>query len=131
MLDLACRRAEATGAADRCEFVLGTFPKDAPQETFDYAVVMGVLDYIADPAAFLGPLAQRVRGKAALSFPSQHGFRTPLRKLRYWLKRCPVYFYGSGQVQSLMEDAGFADVQVVKIPGAGQDYVAIGRGTAK
>jgi cyclopropane fatty-acyl-phospholipid synthase-like methyltransferase len=130
MLDLARRRAEATGAADRCKFVLGTFPKDAPRETFDYAVVMGVMDYIADPAAFLRALAQCVRSKAALSFPSQHWFRTPLRKFRYWLKRCPVYFYDAGEVERLMRDAGFQDVHVEKIPGAGMDFVGTGRGAA-
>ncbi len=40
MLDLARQRAVTTGVADKCEFTLGVFPQDSPQETFDYAIVM-------------------------------------------------------------------------------------------
>jgi len=126
MIDLARQHATTAGVADKCEFLLGTFPQDSPQETFDYAIVMGVMDYIADPLAFLSALAKRVRLRAVLSFPSKHWFRTPLRKVRYWLKRCPVYFYDSPQIKSLMQNAGFSKINVEKIPGAGMDFVVIG-----
>lgn len=128
MLDLAQRRAAATGVADRCEFVEGTFPADAPDGTFDHAIVMGVMDYIPDAQAFLKALRERVRGRAVLSFPSKHWFRTPLRKARYWIKRCPVYFFDAAQIETLMHDAGFLNVRVEKISGAGMDYMAAGSG---
>lgn len=122
MLDLGRQRAAAAGVADKCEFILGVFPQDSPQETFDYAIVMGVMDYIADPLPFLSALAKRVRLHAVLSFPSKHWFRTPLRKVRYWLKRCPVYFYEPLQIEELSKAAGFSNIKVEKIPGAGMDY---------
>jgi hypothetical protein len=71
---------------------------------------MGVMDYIADPSAFLSALGQRVRLHAVLSFPSKHWFRTPLRKVRYWLKRCPVYFYEPAQIEELSKAAGFSNI---------------------
>jgi ubiquinone/menaquinone biosynthesis C-methylase UbiE len=126
MLELARRRAEQAGVAQACTFCLGTFPQDAPQEVFDDAIVMGVLDYVPDPSSFLSALASRVKRRAVLSFPSKHWFRTPLRKLRYWIKRCPVYFFDRAQIERLMADAGFVEVRVVKIAGAGMDYVATG-----
>lgn len=126
MIDLGRQRATATGVADKCEFLLGTFPEDAPQETFDYAIVMGVMDYTSDPSAFLSTLAQIVRLRAVLSFPSKHWFRTPFRKIRYWLKRCPVYFYDSPQIKALMQNAGFSKINIEKVPGAGMDFVATG-----
>ena len=122
MLDLARQRAAAAGVTDKCDFVLGAFPQDSPQETFDHAIIMGVMDYIADPAAFLSTLNQRVRLCAVLSFPSKHWFRTPLRKVRYWLKRCPVYFYEPSQIEKLSKTAGFSNTKIEKMPGAGQDY---------
>jgi len=122
MIDLARRRVAAAGVSDKCEFLLGAFPKDSPQEVFDYAIVMGVMDYIADPLVFLSALAKRVRLRAVLSFPSKHWFRTPLRKFRYWLKRCPVYFYEHEQIEELSKAAGFSSTRVEKIPGAGMDY---------
>ena len=124
MISLAHQRAAAGGLAHKCEFILGVFPQDAPPEKFDYAIVMGVMDYIADPSAFLSALAQRVRLRAVLSFPSKHWFRTTLRKVRYRLKRCPLYFYEPLQIEELLKDAGFSNIKVKKIPGAGMDFVA-------
>lgn len=122
MLDLARQRAITAGVADKCKFTLGVFPQDAPQEIFDYAIVMGVMDYIVNPLPFLSTLAQRVRLCAVLSFPSKHWFRTPLRKIRYCVKRCPVYFYEPQQIESLSKAAGFSQTKIKKIPGAGMDY---------
>ncbi len=126
MIRLAQERAEAAGATDRCEFRLGTFPDDAPDEPFNYAIVMGVMDYVADPEAFLTALAKVVTEKAVLSFPSTHWFRTPLRKVRYWIKRCPLYFHDRDAIEAMVRKAGFKDVRITKIPGAGMDYVVIG-----
>lgn len=122
MLDLAGRRAEKAGVADRCGFVLGTFPQNAPEENFDYSITMGVMDYIADPREFLSRLAQSVREKSVLSFPCYHWYRTPIRKLRYWVKRCPVYFYRPEDIEDMAGAAGFSGVKIDKMPGAGQDY---------
>ena len=126
MIDLARRRVADAGVADRCTFLCGAYPEDAPDEQFDYALVMGVMDYIPDANGFLSSLCRQVRRRAVLSFPSTHWFRTPLRKVRYKIKRCPLYFYTLPRIESLMTDAGFGDVHVVKIPGAGMDYVATG-----
>jgi cyclopropane fatty-acyl-phospholipid synthase-like methyltransferase len=122
MLDLARKRAEAAGVIDKCEFVLGTFPQDAPEGKFDYSITMGVMDYVADPLAFLAALAGQIKICAVLSFPSKHWFRTPFRKFRYWIKRCPVYFYEPRQIEELSRAAGFSNLKIEKIPGAGMDY---------
>ena len=122
MLDLARKRAIAANVADKCEFVLGTFPQDTPAEKFNYAIVMGVMDYAPDPRNFLQALAKQITNRAVLSFPSKHWFRTPLRKFRYWLKRCPVYFYEPLQIEQLSKAAGFSNIKIKKIPGAGMDY---------
>ncbi len=122
MLELGRQRAASAGVSNKCEFVLGIFPKDSPKGTFDYAIVMGVMDYIEDPLAFLSALAQRVQLSAVLAFPCKHWFRTPLRKIRYWFKRCPVYFYDPEQIEKLSKAAGFSRVNIQKIAGAGMDY---------
>ena len=83
---------------------------------------MGVMDYIADPLAFLSTLAEHVRIHAVLSFPSKHWFRTPFRKVRYWLKNCPVYFYEPSEIEEFSKAAGFSNATIEKIPGAGMDY---------
>jgi ubiquinone/menaquinone biosynthesis C-methylase UbiE len=125
MIDLGLQRATAAGVSDRCEFILGSFPACKPSEVFDHAIVMGVMDYIKDPLTFLKVLSQEVRLCVVASFPSRHWFRTSFRKFRYWLKRCPVYFYDSDQIKKLSEAAGFKRIDIRKIPGAGMDYFVI------
>ena len=122
MLDLARQRVDAAGVANKCEFISGTFPKSLPVETFDYSITMGVMDYIADPLQFLTALAKVVQGRCVLSFPSVHWFRTPLRKWRYRLKQCPVYFYKPADIEKMGRAVGFSKVHICKMPGAGQDY---------
>ena len=121
MLALAQKRLEQNWLAQRCTLVQETFP-GAKVEPHDHAIVMGVMDYVADAASFLAALKPLVRLSAVLSFPSKHWFRTPFRKFRYRLRRCPVYFYDEPTIRSLCTTAGFADIAIRKIPGAGMDY---------
>ena len=121
MLDLARQRLDHAGVSDRCTMVHGYFPQVSLTPA-DHAIVMGVMDYIADPTAFLTALQPLVKRSAAVSFSSTHWARTPFRKFRYNLRKCPVFFYEEAQIRRICRTAGFREVQVVKIPGAGMDY---------
>jgi len=59
-------------------------------EKFDYAIVMGFMDYIADPSALIGKVLRVCRGKAFFSFPADGGPLAWQRRLRY-RNRCPLY----------------------------------------
>ena len=122
MLELASQRIASAGMADRLSIVEGYFPGARVDGTFDYAIVMGVLDYVADPAAFLKALRPLLRKGAAISFPSTHWFRTPFRSVRYRLRSVPVYFYTAARIDQLMKEAGIRKYTVTKIAGAGQDF---------
>jgi len=124
MLDLARKRAEENGVVGRCSFVAGSFPDTRPETVYDASIVMGVMDYVGDPYGFLRALRECTAGAAVVSFPSRHWLRTPVRKVRYRIKRCPLWFYDEKQVDHLLRDAGFTSVLVDKIPGAGMDIVA-------
>jgi 2-polyprenyl-3-methyl-5-hydroxy-6-metoxy-1,4-benzoquinol methylase len=127
MVELARARAKDLGVADRCEFRVGSFPQDAPEEVFDHIAAMGVMDYVADPVPFVAAMRKCARISAMTSVPSIHWFRTPLRRLRYRIKRCPVYFYRRDEVEAVYREGGFKHVKIAKMPGAGMDYFAIGR----
>lgn len=118
------RLAQAGIAEDRCQLIEGIFPgaHGASIKPHDFAIVMGVMDYVENPQAFLKALRPLVKRLAVVSFPSEHWFRTPFRKLRYRLRQCPVYFYNEPGIRTLGTSAGFSDVRIQKIPGAGMDY---------
>ena len=106
---------------ERCRLVLTAFPNPDVKPAH-HVIVMGVMDYVKDAQKFLSALRPLVLESAAVSFPSKHWFRTPFRKFRYTLRRCPVYFYDEPQIRSLCHCAGFSQVDVYKIPGSGQGY---------
>jgi len=122
MLELTAKRVARLGRSDRVTIVEGLFPETTPPGPFDFVIVMGVLDYVADAPAFLKALRSVVAGTAALSFPSKHWLRTPIRRVRYRVRNCPVYFYDEEQIRAIGAAAGFGGVDVTKIPGAGMDY---------
>jgi cyclopropane fatty-acyl-phospholipid synthase-like methyltransferase len=121
MLARLRRRLADAGVENRCTVVEGFFP-GARVRKVDHAIVMGVMDYVEDAEAFLTALHALVGESAAVSFPSIHWFRTPLRRVRYRLRRCPLYFYDERRIREIARAAGFRGIEVCKIPGAGMDY---------
>jgi len=122
MLALVRQRLQQNGVGEgRCELLEGTFP-GVTIKPHDFAIVMGVMDYVADAQTFLNALLPLVKHLAVVSFPSEHWFRSPFRKFRYRLRRCPVYFYDDAGIRRLCSTAGFTDVRIQKIPGAGMDF---------
>jgi len=125
MLGLVRQRLAQGGIAeDRCKLIEGIFPGEQGVniKPHDFAIVMGVMDYVEDPQAFLNALRPLVKRLAVISFPSEHWFRTPFRKFRYQLRQCPVYFYNEDGIRRLSAAAGFSNVRIQKIPGAGMDF---------
>jgi len=107
MIDLARTLAREQGAADACEFTVGDFMEMDFPERYDGVIALGVLEYVSDPAAFLRKMRQCARTFIFFSIPSPTLVRSPLRKLRYALRSCPVHFYRRSRIASLMREAGF------------------------
>ena len=81
MLKIARERAEYAGVGERCSFELGDFLTYPLPEPFDYAIVMGFMDYVSDPRAIIERVLDIVRVRAFFSFPKAGG---PLAWQRQW-----------------------------------------------
>ncbi|MEE9131157.1 MAG: methyltransferase domain-containing protein [Phycisphaerales bacterium] len=114
MNELATCHAEQAGVADRCRFDFGDFLEYEIPEQFDYAVVMGFMDYIADPSTVIRKVLSATRVKAMFSFPAAGGFLAWQRKLRY-RKRCELYMYTAAQLEELFSQAGDNSVRIEPI----------------
>ncbi|MGB5105944.1 MAG: class I SAM-dependent methyltransferase [Candidatus Zixiibacteriota bacterium] len=126
MLDLAHTHLSGLNSGSaKCEFVLADIDTYSSDERFDVVVAMGFFDYIAEPVPRLAKLRGLCNESVIASFPSISFYRTPLRKVRYAIKRCPVYFYRVEEIKQLARESGFSDCEVTKIKGAGMDYIAI------
>lgn len=122
MLELTRQRVERIGAQGKVSYQESYFPPKQPLGKFNCAIVMGVLDYVEDSTAFLKALREIITDAAVISFPSWHWFRTPIRKVRYRLRSCPVWFYTDADIQNNARAAGWGTVDIRKIAGAGMDY---------
>lgn len=125
MLQLARERIDRRGGLDRLTLQEGYFPEARPAEKHNHAIVMGVLDYIPEPGPMLKAIVESVDTSAVVSFPSIHWLRTPIRRFRYNLRKCPVWFYDQRMIEALAEDSGARDFKITKIDGAGMDYVLL------
>jgi SAM-dependent methyltransferase len=107
MIDLASRLASRRGLADACEFTVGDFREMELPGLYDAAIALGVFDYLPEPVPFLRKMRRHARTLVFFTVPSPTLVRSPLRKLRYALRRCPVFFYRRKKVASLLREAGF------------------------
>jgi ubiquinone/menaquinone biosynthesis C-methylase UbiE len=123
MLALAKQRVAQLDMLERARFVEGYFPDESPKETFDHAIVMGVLDYVHDAHRFIDGVRRVVTVGATISFPSTHWFRGPVRMVRYKLRNCPLFLYDVEKIIRIMQAASVKNYKILKLPGAGMDYV--------
>jgi len=121
MLDLAGDQARQE--AERCEgtveLLCGDFLSTPIGQPLDYAIVMGVMDYVSDAAAFLGKLKDSFTEKAVISFPVSENIWKWQRKVRYHLRGCPLHFYRRKRLEKLLADTAVASYTVEK---ADRDY---------
>ena len=123
MLELARRAISRTEAfVGKANFVCDDFLTHTFDERYDYGIVMGVMDYIEDAAEFVGKLSQVIRGKAALSFPVAESIWALQRKIRYRLRKCPLYFYERDQLERLLAASPFATWSISRIR---RDYFVV------
>jgi SAM-dependent methyltransferase len=120
MLKMSRERAREAGVEDRTQFIAADFAEWGRNSTeqFDASFAMGVFDYIEDAAGFLKTMAAR-SNEVIASFPSPTPPRAPLRKLRYALRNCPLFFYKKADVERLYRGAGLRIVSIKRIGLAG------------
>lgn len=105
MLTIARDSAQAHGVAQRCTFALGDFLTYPISQRFDYAVVMGFMDYVREPQRVIDRVVEITSGRAFFSFPKAGGVLAWQRQLRY-RNRCDLFLYREDQIRSLFSSTG-------------------------
>lgn len=126
MIDLAnSYKTSQMPDARNIDFICADFLNFEPSQKYDVVFAMGVFDYIIDPVSALKRMKGWANHSVVVSFPSFSFYRTPLRKFRYILKECPVFFYDEKMLVGYAKSAGFSKHDIQKIKGAGMDYFAV------
>lgn len=124
MIELAKETAAEHNVEDQCDFILQDVLTYKPVEKFDAVVALGVFDYVEDPAPFLHQLAKLCRGKILASFPGNALVRSTLRKIRYNMRGCPLYFYTEDRLRSVVQEAGITSFRIIPYASSGLFLVA-------
>ena len=114
MIALAQKHAESAGVEKTCEFVVADFAALPLREKFDYAVVQGFMDYVAEPDKIIEKTLSHTAGRAFFSFPKDGGFLAWQRKIRYRWK-CDLFLYNRVQLDRLFAGRNGAKVEIVQI----------------
>ncbi|HVP57235.1 MAG TPA: class I SAM-dependent methyltransferase [bacterium] len=114
MIALAKQQAAAAGVSSTCEFLCTDFMTFSAPQGFDYAIVMGFMDYVSDPAAVVQKVLALTRRKAFFSFPRHGGLLAWQRKLRY-RRRCDLYLYRLDEIEELFKRVGDAQATIERI----------------
>ena len=114
MLKLAeqtCQRDFPNGNA---RFICGNYFDHPFSEKFDAAVLMGVFDYIEDPAKLLNKLKTETNKMILGSFPKSGNILNSIRKVRYFFKGCPLYYYSKNNLDKLFHACNFQNYQILE-----------------
>lgn len=104
MLELARAQAEQAHVASTCHFEQADFLSYTSEEPFDYVILMGFMDYMADPLKVIRKALALAQDTVVFSFPAEGGLLAFQRKLRY-ASRCPLYLYTEQQLRDLFSEA--------------------------
>jgi len=124
MLKLATEHAQKVGVGEKCKFMVADFYQYAPQEIFDYVIVMGFMDYMPDPEKVVAKVLSLTKDKAFLSFPVAGGLLAWQRSLRY-KKRCDLFLYKEEQLKEMF--AHFSEVKATIEPISRDFFVTLTR----
>lgn len=124
MIEIAKNMAAKNGIEDRVRFICDDFLNYGFDEVFDYAIALGVMDYIDDPVGFLEKAVSITRKKVIVSMPKNTWHRGSVRRLKYWSRNCPLHLYTRARIDRLMSKIdGVKDYEITPIVGIGMDFV--------
>jgi len=119
MLEIAREFSHTHGARAKCEFVKGDFMRHNFSGKVDAVVALGFFDYVGDAEDALKRMISAAKYKVIGSFPRRSMIRAPLRKLRYAMKGCPVYFYTRQQLVAMCQRIGLKHFDILPCTSAG------------
>lgn len=114
MIEIAKENAARSGVANRCEFVSGDFLSYSFDRKFDYAIVMGFMDYIEEPLKVIDKVLSVTKEKAFFSFPADGGVLAWQRRQRY-RNRCKLFLYSAEELTELFAQRQRGNFEIQRI----------------
>mgnify|MGYP006164533321 CR=1 FL=1 len=90
------------------------------EKKFEVIFALGVVEYFDDPADLLKKMKKICTKKILFSVPVLNHWLTMQRKIRYKIRKCPLWFYDEKKIDNLMSDVLIKNYLIHKID---RDYL--------
>ena len=117
MLKIADRKTKSTEGD--IEYIHANYEHYILNEKFDAACLMGFFDYIQNPVSIFNKLKKDINTEIYSSFPKNKGFLIFQRKIRYYLRGCPLFTYTKKDIQEMMSQS---EIDNYEIQDLGRDF---------
>jgi 2-polyprenyl-3-methyl-5-hydroxy-6-metoxy-1,4-benzoquinol methylase len=114
MIKIARQNAANYGVSNICRFETADFLKYDFPEKYNYAILMGFMDYVENAREVIKKTLSITEERAFFSFPIKKGFLAWQRKIRY-RNRCELYMYNLDMINSLFSDIPNIKLDIKKI----------------
>lgn len=122
MLKLAEKQAKENNVEKRCRFIKKDIFQYSSPVKYNAIIAMGLFDYIKNPVDLVKKLFRLAKGPVIMSFPVKYNWLAPQRKIRYFLKKCPLYFYSKSHILRILRKCNIKKYKLVRI---GRDYFVV------
>jgi ubiquinone/menaquinone biosynthesis C-methylase UbiE len=114
MIEIANENAARAALGNLCQFVQGEFLSYPFDRKFDYAVVMGFMDYVEQPEMVIKKVLAITKDKAFFSFPADGGILAWQRRQRY-KNRCKLFLYTAEELKRMFAETECRRFEIQKI----------------
>jgi 2-polyprenyl-3-methyl-5-hydroxy-6-metoxy-1,4-benzoquinol methylase len=128
-VDIASKLAKNDGVSNVCSFISADFKDCKFDDPFHISLAIGVMDYVFDPVDLISKMRETTTEKLIMSFPSKSTYRMAIRKTRYWIRGCPLFFYNRDDIQRIFTKVGIPDYTITKLSGCDNsgDFFVVAR----
>jgi len=114
MIELAQQKAATAGVGHICRFITDDFLTYDFGRTFDYAILMGFMDYVSHPRIVIERALSLAGQRAFFSFPAAEGILAWQRRRRY-RTRCELYMYRRNEIPELFRGLKYHRIMIEKL----------------
>jgi 2-polyprenyl-3-methyl-5-hydroxy-6-metoxy-1,4-benzoquinol methylase len=123
MLEIANESLKREALENRASLNQISWQEFEVKQKFDAIVAIGFFDYQEDPASALLKMVQASNKLVIASFPKSSGFLAFQRRIRYQLRKCPLWMYSKRDIEKLI--LKLDNQKSASILNLGRDYLLV------
>lgn len=103
MIEISKNLSDVNQMNSELEFILADIMDYKFEKKYDTIFALGVVEYFEDPISLISILKDIATKRVVFSVPVLNHWLTPQRKIRYKLRKCPLWFYDKEKIRNMLE----------------------------